>query len=199
VAILPLALLLVALEPYHARQRPLGSQITLTGYVTVPSGVFSSFLNDNGFVLSDSITGIYVATDNKGYRGLGSAVEVSGTLADNGHGLLIFRARDIRLAKGRRLIRPWKHEGEALSEFHEGKLLETEGEVVRYQPDAQYGNKLFLRRGSVDLQIFLPRQVTLAPDLTTPGKRLRVVGFCAQYDRTYEIVPRSAKDVRLVK
>lgn len=189
-------LLLLALEPHEARKRPVGSQITLTGFVTVPSGVFSSFRQDNGFVLGDVVTGIYVATDNKGYRSLGSAVEVHGTLADDGHGMLIFRARRIEPLKGRRLIRPWKHDGQALSEFHEGKLLETEGEVVRYASDLPYGNKLFLQRDGREIQVFLPAQVRLPEELVKPGRRLRVVGFCAQYDRIYEIVPRSVKDVK---
>ena len=102
----PLVLLLLALTPHQARQRPLGSTVTLEGNVTVPSGVFGSFMNDNGFVLSDPLSGIYVVTQNRAYRGLGSRVRVIGTLADTGHGLLVLRAVSITSEKGHRLIKP---------------------------------------------------------------------------------------------
>jgi hypothetical protein len=191
--------LFLSLTPYQARSRPVGSDITLEGFVTVPSGVFSSFMGDNGFVLSDKITGIYVVTDNKGYRSLGSAVEVTGRLADNGHGLLVLRARSIRPQKGRSLIRPWKMDSPALHEVYEGKLVQAQGEVLRFSDDLPYGHKLFLRLASgKEMQVFLP--VGTKPDaaLLAPGRRLEVVGFCAQYDQVYELVVRSPKDLRVL-
>lgn len=188
---------LLALTPNQARKRPLGSDITLEGFVTVPSGAFQSFMSDNGFVLSDAITGIYVATDNKGYRSLGSAVEVTGTLADNGHGLLILKARSIRPQKGRRLIQPWPLEGNSLTELDEGKLLKATGVVLRLTDDLPYGYKLWLKLpAGGEIQVFLPPATRPTGDLLTPGNHIEVIGFCAQYDRVYEIVPRSAKDLR---
>jgi hypothetical protein len=195
--VLPLALLLLSLDPHVARQRPIGSWVTVEGFVTVPSGLFSSFLGDNGFVLGDGITGIYIATDAKTYRSLGSAVEAKGMLADNGHGMLVLRASTIRADRGRKLVKPWKHESDKLDEFYEGKLVETEGVVTRFVPDRPYGDKLFLKRGADELQVFLPVGVRPADEMLKPGQAIRVVGFCAQYDRVYELVPRSAKDFRL--
>ena len=192
---LPLLAVLLALTPHQARSRPEGSSITLEGHVTVPSGIFASFMGDNGFVLGDHITGIYVATDNRGYRSMGSAVEVTGTLADNGHGMLILRARAIRPQKGRSLFKPWPQERAALGEFYEGKIVRTEGEVLRLTSDLPYGHKLFLRHAGGELQVFLPPGTRPAEALLAPGRRLQVTGFCAQYDKVYEIVVRSAKDV----
>jgi hypothetical protein len=192
---LPLLVLLLALSPHQARRLPLGSEITLEGFVTVPSGAFQSFMDDNGFVLGDATTGIYVATNDKGYRSLASAVEVTGTLADNGHGLLVLKARSIRPQKGSRLIQPWTLESNSLSELHEGKLLKATGVVLRLTNDLPYGYKLFLTlpKGG-EIQVFLPPAARPTDDLLTPGRRIEVIGFCAQYNQVYEIVPRSAND-----
>ena len=194
---LPFLVVLLALSPEQARKLPLGSDITLKGFVTVPSGAFQSFLDDNGFVLGDATSGIYVATDDKGYRSLGSAAEVSGVLADNGHGLLVLKARSIRPRRGSRLIEPRILESNSLSEFHEGNLLKATGLVLRLTNDLPYGYKLFLKlpKGG-EIQVFLPPAARPTDDLLTPGRHIEVIGFCAQYNSVYEIVPRSAKDLR---
>ena len=196
----PLVLLLLALTPHQARQRPLGSTVTLEGNVTVPSGVFRSFMNDNGFVLSDPLSGIYVVTQNRAYRSLGSRVRVIGTLADNGHGLLVLRAVSITSEKGHRPIKPWPVSGPRLDEFYEGKIVQTEGVVIRIENDLPAGHKLFLHPGpsgpSPEMQVFLPPSVPVDPALLTAGRRIQVTGFCAQYGQTYEIVVRSDRDLK---
>ena len=196
----PFVLLLLALTPHQARQRPLGSTVTLEGNVTVPSGVFRSFMNDNGFVLSDPLSGIYVATENRAYRSLGSSLRVIGTLVDNGHGLLVLRAVSITSEKGHRLIKPWPVSGPRLDEFYEGKIVQTEGVVIRIENDLPAGHKLFLhpsRPGSSqEMQVFLPPSVEVDPALLTAGRRIQGTGFCAQYGQIYEIVVRSPRDLK---
>ena len=190
-------LLLLALTPHQARQRPLGSTVALEGHVTVPSGVVGSFMNDNGFVLSDPLSGIYVATGNRAYRSLGTSLRVIGTLADNGHGLLVLRAVSISAQKGHRLIKPWPVSGPRLDEFYEGKIVQAEGEVIRIENDLPAGHKLFLRPGpGPEMQVFLPPSVQVDPALLTAGRRIQVTGFCAQYNQTYEIVVRSNRDLK---
>jgi hypothetical protein len=189
--------LLLAMSPHNARTRPLGSTVTLEGFVTVQSGVFSSFMNDNGFVLGDALSGIYVATDNKGYRSIGTALVVRGVLADH-NGLLILRATDIRLAKGRSLFRPRKIELDQVDEMREGQLVQVEGELARAPVnDLPAGYKLFLRQapGTREVQVFVPASVRLDKALLTPGRRLRITGWCAQYGQTYEVVVRKANDI----
>ena len=190
-----LLILFLALTPHQARQKAIGSTVTVEGHVTVASGVFRSFMNDNGFVVSDAIGGIYVVTDYRAYHSLGSDVRVIGTLADNGHGLLVLRAVSITSGKGHALVRPWKVERPQLDEFYEGKLVRAEGEIVRLVSDLPYGHKLILRRGGSELQVFLPATVMPDPGLLTAGRKVEVTGFCAQYDQTYEIVVRSARDL----
>ena len=192
-----LVLLLLALTPHQARQRPLGSTIALEGNVTVPSGVFGSFMNDNGFVLSDPLSGIYVTTENRAYRSLGSSLRVIGSLVDNGHGMLVLRAVSITSQKGHRLIAPWPVSGPRLDEFYEGKIVQTEGEVIRIESDLPAGRKLFLRRDAgPEMQVFLPPSVQVDPALLSAGRRIQVTGFCAQYNQTYEIVVRSHRDLK---
>ena len=156
-----------------------------------------NFMQDQGFVLSDPISGIYVKTQNKGYRSLGSAVEVRGELAEE-HGLLVLRARDIRLKKGHRLISPHRIELSQVDEIREGQIVRLEGEVARpLVNDLPAGYKLFLRgAGRGEVQIFLPPSVRPDPALLTPGRRLEVTGWCAQYNQTYEVIVRSARDLK---
>jgi len=192
-------LTLLSLSPQQARQRPLGSTVVVDGFVTVPSGAFRSFRQDEGFVLGNDITGIYVATQKKGYRSLGSAVEVRGQLADD-HGLLILRATDIRLKKGRSLVRPRKITLAQVDEAHEGQLVRLEGEVARVpMNDLPSGYKLFLKGSPGGTQVFFP--ATVVPDLALlrPGQKIQVTGWCGQYDQTYEVVVRTAKDVKVIR
>ena len=164
--------LLFAMSPYTARQRPLGSTVTVEGFVVVPSGKFRSFMGDNGFVLGNSVTGIYVATDKKGYWSMGTAVEVHGVLRDD-HGLLVLHPFDIREGKGRELVRPRKITLSQVDEAREGQLVQIEGEVARAPAsDLPAGYKVFLR-GSPEVQIFFPATVPPDPALFTPGRMVR--------------------------
>ncbi len=189
--------LILAMSPHQARRRPVGSTVVIDGFVTVQSGAFNSFMNDNGFVLGDALTGIYVATNNKGYRSLGTALEVRGTLTDQ-NGLLVLRANDIRLAKGHSLMRPRKIELSQVDEIREGQLVRIEGEVARAPVrDLPAGYKVFLRDPSKgEVQVFFPAQIPPDPELIAPGRMVRIVGWCSQHNDTYEVVVRSKKDVR---
>ena len=187
----------IAMTPREARKRPLGSHVRLEGHVTVASGVLGELMQDNGFAVSDAITGIYVTTQERGYRSLGSEVEVTGTLEDNGHGLLVLRALTIRPQRGHRLIGPWKLEEDALSEFHEGKLVKTGGEVVRLEGGGRAGRRLTVRRaGGAEVQVLLPAAVKLNETLLTPGRAIQVTGFCAQDDRVYRLIVRTGRDIQ---
>lgn len=189
--------LLLALSPHVARKRALGDSVTVEGWVGSNSGAFSSLMNgDNGFMLSSPATGIYVTTKSKAFYSVGTELEVKGILADDGHGLLTLRAYSIRRVKGRRLIKPDSMPLSHVSEATEGRLVCVEGEVARpLVSDLPYGHKLFLTRDGAELQIFLPAQVRPDAALLTPGRTLRITGFSWQYNKTYEVVPRSVRDI----
>jgi len=63
-----------------ARRLPLGTTVTVTGYVSVPSGMI-----DAGFAVSEGNNGIHVDADSA--MRLGTGVRVTGRLAES-HGLL---------------------------------------------------------------------------------------------------------------
>ena len=195
----PLLALLLALSPLDARSRPLGTTLTVEGWVSVPPATFASFLdNDQGFVLADPHAGLFISTNQRLTYPLGTPLQVRGTLADNGHGLLILRATQIRVRREpHRQIQPRTLRFPDLNESTEGLLATVEGTLARPpQSDLPYGHKLFLRdAASRELQIFLPAQ--LPPDPSwAPGLSLRVTGFVAQYNQTYELVPRSPRDIQ---
>ncbi|MBY0372567.1 MAG: hypothetical protein K2Q23_01150, partial [Bryobacteraceae bacterium] len=103
--LLPL-LLTLALSPLDARSRPLGATVTLEGWISVPPATFASFMNqDQGFVLSDPHAGIYVSTTQPLTYPLAPPLQVKGVLADDGHGLLILRATQIRPRRAPRRAR----------------------------------------------------------------------------------------------
>lgn len=196
--LLPL-LLTLALSPLDARSRPLGATVTLEGWISVPPATFASFMNqDQGFVLSDPHAGIYVSTTQPLTYPLATPLQVKGVLADDGHGLLILRATQIRPRRApRRDISPRVLPLSQINESTEGLLATVEATLARPpQSDLPYGYKLFLRDAAHrELQIFLPAH--LPPDPSwTPGRTLRITGFVAQYNRTYELVPRFPRDIQ---
>ncbi|MBY0505503.1 MAG: hypothetical protein K2X03_16440 [Bryobacteraceae bacterium] len=188
-------LLLLALSPAEARQRPVGTRVTVTGYVTVASGTFRSFLGDNGFVLGDALAGVYVCTGGNEVFPVGTAVEAEGVLADQ-DGLLVLRATRVSARRGRRFIRPVEIGLKEVGEAHEGQLVRVTGEVARAPvKDLPSGYKLFLRKAGGEVQVFLPSPARPDPEWAV-GRRVEVTGWCGQYKETYEVVPRAAADVR---
>ena len=191
-----LSILVLTISPAEARRQPLGSVVTVRGYVMVAPGAFESFRSDPGFVLGDARAGLYVVTPQRERLVPADAVEAEGTLAED-HGLLILRATAVRWRPGRRKIPARSVPLRSVGEATEGLLLRVEGRLDRAaQPDPPYGYKIFVRdHQGQELQVFLPAQLDPATLSLKPGARLRVTGWCAQYDATYEVVPRNARDV----
>ncbi len=190
------ALLLLAMSPHTARSRELGSTVTVEGYVTVQSGVYNDVLGDNGFVLGNAATGLYVATDKKSYHSLGTALEVRGVLADH-QGLLVLRAREIRLAKGRSLVRPEPIKLTELNESTEGRIVQLTGEIAAPPVPDTGGFRFTLRDGSAEATVYLPNFIKL--EALTAGRPLKVSGWCAQRGRAYELVVRKDNDLKLTR
>lgn len=69
------------------------------------------------------------------------------------------------------------------------------------EDDLPYGYKVFIDDGSGPAQIYLNASTNIdsrAP-LYKPGRKIRVTGFGNQYGATYEVDPRSRRDVRAVR
>ena len=94
-----------------ARALPAGSVVSIRGTVTVPAGSFASSTFDQGFGLQDATGGIYITMPDNAGLTAGRHVRVTGTLGDDGYGLVVLRmcvglpAQPIRHLCPQRLVR----------------------------------------------------------------------------------------------
>jgi DNA/RNA endonuclease YhcR with UshA esterase domain len=184
-----------------ARSLPLGSAVTIKGTVTVPSGVFESGTFDKGFAIQDKTGGIYVSVPvDLGLR-IGEQVEVTGDLADS-FGLLILTtsADGIKRKGDGRPVAIESVATGAVNETTEGRLLEISGVVT--QPvgdDLPYGYRLFVDDGSGEIQVFVYASTGIDLSGIQPGQSVRAIGMGAQFADHYEITPRFASDIQVLR
>lgn len=175
-----------------ARQRQAGETVTVLGLVTVPSARFRSPSDDNGFAVQDQTGGIWVSTKSDLRLREGQRVLVTGTLAVKARKLQIVPSNVQRLP-GRELRVATGQVGPATLGF----LITIEGRITRVVGDLPYGHKVFADDGSGETQVFLNASADFDAALFRPGRSIRVTGFASQYETTYELEPRSRRDVRI--
>src|SRR3954470_13539492 len=110
---------------------PLGTVVTVQGSVTLPSGAFKSSFDDEGFVIQDGTSGIYVSVKtNRGLK-VGQRVQVTGKLAETNAQFRIIEADANSIsARGRGEIVPAKATTAAsLDEKTLGQLVKVSGVV----------------------------------------------------------------------
>lgn len=181
-----------------ARRLPLGSVVTVKGTVTVSSALFESSTFDKGFGLQDKSGGIYVSAATDAGLRLGDQAEVTGQLAES-FGLLILVPATPSAVKhkghGRPVSAAPRSTG-AINESSEGLLVVVEGTITQaVSSDLPYGYKLYINDGSGEIQIFVAASTGIDLSGLTLGQHLRVVGFSAQFDTTYEVQPRVQSDL----
>lgn len=187
-----------AISIAQARLLPLGTEVTVDGSVTTPSGAFASSFFDQGFALQDPSAGIYVSLQTN----LGVAprrqARVTGTLQDS-YGLLLLVPSDdsdVKLhGKGPKVAPQFFLTG-AISEATEGLLVTVVG-VITQAPssDLPYGYKFFVDDGSGELQIYINLETGIDLSGLAVGQLVRVTGFSSQFDTHYEIDPRGPSDI----
>ena len=185
-----------------ARNLPLGTVVTVEGSVTVPSGSFTSSTFDQGFAIQDETAGIYVSTaDNSGLN-FHHRVRVTGTLDDDGFGLLVLRPAseaDVVKISGAIQIVPAPVATGDVSEATEGLLIEVEGTITRGPTDdLPFGFSVFIDDGSGETQIFIPATTGVNPfniPWVTVGNTIRVTGFSGEFDGQFEVLPRFHGDI----
>ena len=180
--------------------------ITLTGWVTVPSGQFASAMLDQGFALQDQSGGLYISTQELTDFAVGEQIRVVGTVGDDGHGQRILQLRGwqrlppapaamARMSGG--TLTPMPIAG---AQDLEGQLVAVQGRVSRpLVVDAPYGDRLWLADDSGEVQIYMPRSTHLRPEelpFLTPGQPLQVTGLISQYDGNHEVIPRFHQDLQ---
>ena len=185
----------------QARQQPDGRVVVTTGVVSVPSGRFESALLDQGFAIQDDSGGIYVSTDNNIGLQLGSTVEITGMLQEDGHGQQILHLEHWRLQdQTPRIVCPQKASVQIATSQLQGKLVQIYGIITKpLVDDTPYGDRLWITDDTGTVQIYMPRSTSITPQkrlFLQPGQAIQVTGFSSQYNHHQEVIPRSIEDIR---
>jgi hypothetical protein len=185
----------------EARSMPLGTEVTIDGSVTVPSGAFSSSTFDQGFAIQDRTGGIYVSVpDNLGFE-LRQQVRVTGTLADTvAPGLLVLvDVTEIKAHGSGPKVHALPVETGAVGEATEGKLVTITGTIT--QPivnDLPFGFIIFINDGSGEVHSFVCASTGIDVSGLSPGQTIEVTGFSSQFADAFEVDPRTQSDIRIV-
>lgn len=186
-----------------ARQLPLGSQVTVEGSVTVPSGAYTSSTFDQGFGVQDATAGIYVSTQFNSGLNFHRRVRVHGTLDDDGFGIRVLRpaaAADVEPLPGAAPVFTAPVLTGQVGEATEGLLVEVEGVITRpLGDDTPFGYSVFIDDGSGETQVFIPVSTGVNPfrlGYMEPGRRIRAAGQSGQFLEQFEVLPRFHGDLQ---
>lgn len=201
-ALVPLAAGAQTISIADARAAVLGTVVTVQGFVTVPSGIYSSSTFDQGFAIQDRTAGIYVSVaDNPGLH-LFRRVRVTGTVADDGFGQLVLRPAsldDIDRLRDARRVPPTPVATGDVGEDTEGSLVSVTGTVTRLRNDLPFGYGVFLDDGSGEVQAFIPASTGVNPfsiPFVKVGRKIQVIGLSGQFEEMLEVLPRFRTDIR---
>lgn len=191
-----------ALSISDARGLPLGTEVTIEGTVSTPSGAFASSFFDVGFGLQDRDAGIYISVQTDPHVLPGDRVRVTGVLTDS-FGLLVLipdALTDVaRLGHTHPPIAQHEPTG-SIGESTEGLLVTVKGRVTQAPTsDLPYGYKFTVDDGSGALQIFINTGVGLDLTPLSVGTKLRITRFSSQFDDHFEIDPRSSDDIVVLR
>jgi hypothetical protein len=205
----------------EARQQLLGMEVTVRGWVTVPSHVFSSATGE-GFAIQDNQAGIYVLIDDPSLNlVLNQRVRVTGKVQDDGFGLLILDPNGtgaVEMLTNPKQIAPQKFTTCQINEATEGLLVHVVGTVQLFQEnpplvirdDLPFGYGIFINSDpnnlSCERQVFIHASTGINPhdaqfSFIQEGLQIQVTGFSGQFilgptDPNYEVNPRSQNDIQ---
>lgn len=175
-----------------ARRASLGTTVTVSGTVTVPTDAF-----DSGIAVQEGDAGIYVLDSLGENYAAGARVKVTGVLVDSS-GLLAIEPSSIRAAGHGERIEPECSPTGAVGERTEGRLLRLRGTMRGpLVDDSPYGFKLDIDDGSGPVQVFLYPGTGIATDGLVDGAPISVVCFSSQYQTEYECDPPAAGDLEV--
>jgi len=200
VAIFVLSLPAIAGDIADARAQGPGAIVTVEGYVTAPSGVFSGFSFDQGFAIQDHSAGIYVSVAENSALQLNKHVRVTGTLSSSFNQLVLAaNVADVQVLNGAKHIATTPVSTGDINDDSEGLLVSVEGLVtVGPVDDLPFGWKFYLDDGSGEITIFIASTVNLNPfdvPWLMPGQKVRLTGFSSEFDDHFEINPRRQGDL----
>jgi len=185
-----------------ARSQPLGTEVTVEGSVTVPSGDFAASTFDQGFGLQDDTAGIYVSIGTNLGLNFHRRVRVTGVVDDDGFGQLILKpgdVADVEILGGASRVDAEPVATGDVGEATEGLLVEVTGTVTEGpNDDLPFGYSVFIDDGSGETQIFIPATTGVNPfniPYIAPGAQIRVTGFSSQFRSQLEVLPRFRGDI----
>lgn len=185
----------------EARSLPLGTVVTIDGFVTVASGAFSSSTFDQGFAIQDRTGGIYVSVPVNHSLEPRQQVRVTGTLADTVlPGLLVLtNVTAIKVTGRGPRVQPLDVATGDVGEDTEGTLVRITGTIT--QPivnDLPFGFIIFLNDGSGEVHSFVCASTGIDVSGLSPGQTIEVTGFSGQFASDFEVDPRTQSDIRVV-
>jgi hypothetical protein len=190
-----------AISIAEARSLPIGTEVTVDGSVSTPSGAFDSSFFDKGFGLLDKSAGIFVSSQVDLHVAPRRQARVTGTLADVS-GLLVLvpsdPESDVKLQGAGPKVEPLWVATAGVSEATEGLIVRVVGTII--QPptsDFPYGDKFTVDDGSGAVQIFVNYQTGIDLSGLAAGQTVSVTGFSSQFETHYEIDPRSPADIEV--
>jgi uncharacterized protein YdeI (BOF family) len=183
-----------------ARSLSLGTVVTIEGSLTVPSGAFNSSTFDQGFAIQDRTGGIYVSVaDNLGLAPR-QQVRVTGTLADDGFGLLILiDVTDIKSKGAGPKVQALPVATGDVGEATEGRLVTITGTIT--QPivnDLPFGFIIFINDGSGEVQSFVAASTGIDLSGLSQGQTIELTGFSGHFADHFEVDPRFQSDIKVV-
>ncbi|HSE31829.1 MAG TPA: hypothetical protein VLA93_09630 [Pyrinomonadaceae bacterium] len=185
----------------EARSLPLGTVVTIDGFVTVASGAFSSSTFDQGFAIQDNTGGIYVSVPVNHSLAPRQQVRVTGKLADTVlPGLLVLiDVTAIKVTGRGPRVQPVAVSTGDVGEDTEGTLVSVTGTIT--QPivnDLPFGFIIFLNDGSGEVNVFVCASTGIDVSGLSPGQTIEVTGFSGQFADDFEVDPRTQSDIRVV-
>jgi hypothetical protein len=190
-----------AISVRAARSRSVGTEVSIEGVVSTPSGAFNSSFYDRGFALQDHSGGIFISLQyDLGLR-VGERIRVSGLRGDSS-GLAVVvpgDPNDVRKLVGHGKVNAVAQSTGSIAESTEGWIVEVTGWLTSpVETDLPYGYKLSVDDGSGSAIVFINLDTGIDPTRFHQGEQLRVTGFSSQYADHYEIDPRDAQDIQVV-
>lgn len=185
----------------EARQQPDGTTVAIAGVVTVASSRFESALLDQGFAIQDSSGGIYVTMADSASLPVGAAVQVTGTLQDDGHGQRVLQPASWFIQESEPTLALPQSVSIRGAAQRQGQLVTVQGIITHdLVDDGPYGDRLWIQDETGTVQVYISRS-TQIPIAQLPclqvGNLLRVTGLSSHYDRSDEVMPRRQEDIRL--
>ena len=179
---------------------PVGTDTSVQGRVTVPSGVFFGATNDPGFAMNDGTRGVYIQTQRDLGLEFGDTVRVRG-VTGRLNGMETIAADDIDDIKKYEIQLPTGH----ITPSTQGSVVVVTGVITRITDDDPFGTKVFVDDGTGEVDVFLSSSTELhadRPDFIKVGRRIRARGYVAffpAFSTHPEMDPRTDKDLREIR